>query len=1058
MQSRSLRRWSKPVLHAGVAALLVSTSAMADDTEVFTAQIAASAKPNLLFVLDYSGSMADPVPGPSTDKKIDVLKTAVRQLMLENKDKINAGIGSLYGTTPSGVQWPISDLEADANTIDPRIPAGTRTVRDIISMQLDSRKVEGWTSTVDALAEAASYFRGDSVYHNGRSANEPAYHIPDFYIPTDPPMINGHNGSYYNGHKDAAISSSYTPSDAYSTTGGTTSYGYCRDYSYGGEESGTNWCAGKAQYDCDTIYPNSGSSGDNGTWSSDKHYKCKYPRADRWAGATYKSPIVSECQVNAIILVSDGEPTRRSNESQIKDILGSTDLDADCKSLATMFGGANTEGAKTGRCGAEILSELSRKPQVDGITDSTVRTFTVGFATDGPGEKYLTDLAVAGNGDFFEASDPATLTKALKSILGELLTTSQSFAPLAVDVDRANFSHEDRLYYSMFKPTGKSSWGGNLKGYFLGDDELMDINDNPATEVKNGVRLMRRDAQSFWSRTPDGDDVIAGGASALFDSGNRTLYTYTGDSAISNLGVELNDNGTHNLRESNDLVTDAMLGGTGNRDTLLEWIQTAPMGDPLHSQPVQIKYDNGPGAQNVMYVMTNQGFLHAIDATTPKDPDGTSSGGEEIFAFMPQELLSKIPSHYENAYGDDHIYGLDGALIRWHNDGNKNGIVDENDDVTLVFGMRRGGTHYYAVDVTRPSTPKLKWRIDGGSTEFPGLGETWSRPALINVLINNVEQKVLAFGGGYDAATLDGSTQPTASTGNAIYMVDSTGAKVFSVEGSAIADMDYAIPSDLTVLDTNGDEITDRIYVGDLGGQIWRVDFDNINLGPRSVKKLADLNDGGHRSFFYPPSVALNSSVYGDFLSVSIGSGNRTNPLRADSMDRMYMIRDTHVTDPLPNGYIPVTTGGLYDASANDIGAANKVTAAQARTDLNGANGWYIDLAPHEKSLSPLVTFEGKILATTFDADDSNIDPCEAQGNNRFYLMDVSTAQPVPAVGDPAGTTTYLAEDRYTSVEGDGILPNPEVLFTKKGISIIVDNTVMAKLGDEISRIFWVQQ
>lgn len=1039
------KRWCRSMLHGGAAALLVCTSALADDTEIYGANIAADTKPNILFVLDYSASMNESLidGGPT---KIDILKSAVRQVMESNVGKINVGVGPLYRNRPTGIVWPISDLTADANTIDPDIPVGTKTARDIASGQLDSIGVTNATATVSALAVAASYFRGGPVTHNYDDPLLTPQHQPNIYSVA--------SERYESGNSFAANLNTYVPRDAYKPTGGTGAYWYCDDYSFGIAGDPGNYCDGLRIFECVDYGAYSGSStGEGGTgetWTRPARRQCKYERDDSWTPPSYKSPLALDCQANAIILVSDGEPTTKSEIPLIESILGGET----CEDLGYIWGDSSHTGAVNGQCGPEIARELANNPQVAGLENSTVTTYTVGFSIEGPGQTYLKKLAEAGNGTFFDAGTPEALSESLDSILSGLLISSQSFSPPAVDVNRSNFSHEDKLYYSMFKPSSNQSWGGNLKGYFMGDGELMDINNNPATEVKDGVRVMRDDAQSFWSRTPDGDDVLAGGASALLENGGRKLLTYVGPSEIPTSGVLLTSGSLHNLDSSNLSVTDAMLGGTGNRTALLDWIQTARMGDALHSQPVQVNYEG----QRVMYIMTNQGFLHAIDATTPTEPDGNSDGGEELFAFMPQELLKNVPKHYANESTTNRTYGLDGALVRWHDDENNDGIVNGADRMLLVFGMRRGGSHYYALDVTSPASPKLMWRIDGDSAEFPRLGETWSRPSLIQVLENGVKTKVLAFGGGYDAAQIDGIADRQENTlGNAIYMVNQQGKKVLSIDSSNSFQMKYAIPSDLTVIDSNNDGAADRIYVGDLGGQLWRIDFDDIKNGA-SAEVLASLHDGQQRMFFYPPSVALNSSVYGDFLSISIGSGNRTNPLRLNSNDKFYMVRDNYVDEPLPGSHSAISLSDLYNASNNSIGSTDKLISEDAREKLKVKAGWYIELGPNEKSLSQVVTFEDKLLATTFDVDSAAIgDPCKGVGTNYYYMMDVATAQPVPPSNLSAGDVEFTAADRKQLVNGDGILSQPKVIFPPNGgdPAVLVDNELVSTFDQKISRIFW---
>ena len=55
--------------------------------------------------------------------------------------------------------------------------------------------------------------------------------------------------------------------------------------------------------------------------------------------------------------------------------------------------------------------------------------------------------------------------------------------------------------------------------------------------------------------------------------------------------------------------------------------------------------------------------------------------------------------------------------------------------------------------------------------------------------------------------------------------------------------MKNAIPSDITVLDLNGDSFADRMYFGDMGGRVWRMDIwhDSSPAGLVSGGLLANL-------------------------------------------------------------------------------------------------------------------------------------------------------------------------------------------------------------------------
>ena len=657
----------------------------------------------------------------------------------------------------------------------------------------------------------------------------------------------------------------------------------------------------------------------------------------------------------------------------------------------------------------------------------------------------------------------ATDTSEILALLGDVLKEIQfpseieSFSSVAVDINRASWSTDNRAYFPLFKPSVNRAWQGNLKGYFIGSNGLEDTNGLPATEESDIGTVFAEQAQSFWSAQPDGNDALAGGATENFPN-NRTL--------LSNVSAEMNLTHTENLLiDANTNVTNAMLAASDNaqRTSILSSLQTALMGDPLHSKPVVTKY-NG---KSIVYVMTNQGFLHAIDTTSPTLV-GNHTGGEEHWAFMPQELLTNLPLLTAESTSGEHIYGLDGAITRWHIDHNQDGIVNDNDTLTLILGMRRGGRSYYAIDVTNPDSPKLKWQITGGTTPgFEDLAQSWSRMSLIRVKRNGRPatpttkvdtDQVLVFGGGYDAGVLDDRTSRTTAGGGAIYMVDRDGALIWKTENA----MQYSIPSDLTVIDSDADGLADRIYAPDLGGQIWRIDFDNVGSSSEfSVGKLAALGENSFQPFFYPPSVSAVGG-YTRYFAISIGSGNRDHPLDESSANNLYMIKDEHTgKGPLPGSHDTIEVSDLYDVTDYRLGSNDPDVQAQSKSDLVDADGWVIKLAPGEKVLAEMVTIEGVAMATTFTPtqENSGAGSCGgiATSDSRFYMFDSATGSPVKseATQDPNGSLS--ASDRSTVIGHSGIPSAPSILFPKNSgsVQILVDKQILSEIDQTLKVVFW---
>ena len=1065
---------------ATVTAALMSAPVLADDIDVYTSQISSQQRPNLLFVLDYSGSMGDPITNAdgTTSTKIDILKSAMTNVLDTNFNRLNVGLGSMYARNPTGIKWPISPLDGDAYDVDALIPTGTFTSKDIMLDMILNKNEGGATATVDALVEAAQYFSGSAVTHDDQDPFYVNRHRPDIWDN----VLN----EYSSGDPRASHPASYTPSTAFQVGASLPGYySYCHidgiDSSNPENTDGddvfdltgadpNSWCLvdSKPYYDCEyrsastfgAVYEGGNSS------PSGPHLSCKYTHEDAWVTPNYNSPIANECQVNAIVLISDGRPTTRNDNASL-DVMAGMPA-SNCEDLSSTIFSGITNNAETGNCGPEIVKRLATTPQVSSVPESFVQTYTVGFDIADAGKDYLQRLADEGDGKFFNAAKPEDLTAALDEIIFDVLGGSESFVELALDTNKANFSHDNRTYFSLFEPSASQHWQGNLKGYYLNSSGLKDLNDLNATATSaDGILRFADTAQSFWSDAVDGNEITSGGANEQLVGATRNIYTYT-ETSIPSTGVDLSSSNDYKLESGNAKVTDILLGlpsGSPLRDQYADWIHAAPMGAPLHSKAVSIDYPT----QRVVYIMTNQGLLHAIDATKPNaaDPDDTT-GGEEVFAFMPRRLLSNVSRMIADDPADGHIYGLDGQITPWHDDTNNDGIVNNGEEVLLIFGMRRGGDSYYAMDVTDPADPTLMWEINSGQTDFAKMGESWSRMSLITVNKNGTDTDVLAFGGGYDAATLDPETSPKESKGAAIYMVDRDGSLVWHVDKDDDADLKYAIPSDLTIIDTDADGVADRIYVGDFGGQVWRIDFDDITNTP-AVTLFADLDDGDHQPFFYPPSVAFNQAIPANFLSISLGSGNRTNPLLDNQINNFYMIRDLDTDKGAPTGtFTKIRSSNLYDATNNNIGSLDATTSQTARDALAAADGWKVALDTGEKSLSSVVTFEGKVLATTFQVDTvASADPCAFVSQGSLYIMDLKTGKPIKFFADGSENTgTLVAADRKTPLNTSAIPSSPQIVFPDNDPSATatdIDGKVQVVVGVEtvdvinknLVRVYW---
>jgi Tfp pilus tip-associated adhesin PilY1 len=438
----------------------------------------------------------------------------------------------------------------------------------------------------------------------------------------------------------------------------------------------------------------------------------------------------------------------------------------------------------------------------------------------------------------------------------------------------------------------------------------------------------------------------------------------------------------------------------------------------LHSEPLVVQYNFPAGASTTMvYYGSNDGILHAI---LDVDDTGTNKG-TEAWAFIPPDQLHRLKYLAE---GLSHLYYVDSSPKAYFHDIDKDGIIDtaDGDKVVVVCGERKGGTSYFALDVTDPMAPQLLWRVDrsncekgildidptsilinnGGSFQdgdplriwkgsspdwwgpeiaarvdggmidyqlpydngtvpfqigqwvgnltsgvyqewldsstdlgsrfsptpfiwgrivsvttsdpdeiIPELGESWSEPQFGVVKTfdgDNTGTPVMFIGGGYSSDN---------SSGKAVIVIDVLSGTVVKMFNSG---MNYSIASSVAVIDADDNGFVDKIYVGDLGGQMWRIgkftdgsgnplDFpeSDENISNWSAQLLFATDPLLQRKFYYPPSLTLEHG----YDLVFFGTGDREDPCDPATSDSFYCIKDSHqavtlsetdlvdVTDPL---------------------------------------------------------------------------------------------------------------------------------------------------------------
>lgn len=260
--------------------------------------------------------------------------------------------------------------------------------------------------------------------------------------------------------------------------------------------------------------------------------------------------------------------------------------------------------------------------------------------------------------------------------------------------------------------------------------------------------------------------------------------------------------------------------------------------------------------------------------------------------------------------------------------------------------------------------------------DYRGLGETWSVPVIGRLKADNSDVFALFFGGGYDNVN--------AGVGNKVFVSRvENGAilKSFDLEDSAgdgIKNMAASTPA-LLFEDATGKSYIQFMYIGDQEGQMWKMDVRSTNSSDWTNCIFFDANAGSTNERYINTSPELSYDD-GKRLWVYFGTGDIYNPEKVTTtMDNMFFaIRDNNVRlyNSSSSGDCPspqITFSDLTDVSAAGAGIGED------------RKGWYVDLqrGNGEKVMGSMV-WGGVIFFTTYVP---NSNACDS-GDAYLYALD----------------------------------------------------------------------
>lgn len=472
----------------------------------------------------------------------------------------------------------------------------------------------------------------------------------------------------------------------------------------------------------------------------------------------------------------------------------------------------------------------------------------------------LWHAAFNSKGFFASASTPVELENALSNALGSVGSRLGSAA--AVSFNTGSLSSDTDFYLAQFNKEG-NAWSGDLISYNFDSTtgkiethaDSTDTNIPPRQIPKpNWSAAAALDAKTNPATTRN---IITYNTS----TGNGIPFQWANLTNIQQNDLKKEPDGSSSNNAKAQAKLNYLRGDRTNEHSSTGSYtfrdRVTLLGDIIHSAPAFVKrpsktwpsispfpsssgnrYSDFQSTQStregVVYVGANDGMLHGFSETT----------GEELISYIPNYLFSDGSSseglHFLTDLNYQHRYYVDlGSTVSdVYIDKATSGGSNKNWYSILIGGSRSGGRGIFALDVTNPSSFSEANAADIVLWEFSDaddadLGFIFSPPTI--AMMNNGRWAAI-FGNGYNNqgdgkaklfivflnGGVDGTWTPTTD-----YIEINT--KVGSIVNNDCLDSGsdcngLSIPE---AVDLDGNNTIDRVYAGDIKGNLWAFDVSN---------------------------------------------------------------------------------------------------------------------------------------------------------------------------------------------------------------------------------------
>jgi type IV pilus assembly protein PilY1 len=357
----------------------------------------------------------------------------------------------------------------------------------------------------------------------------------------------------------------------------------------------------------------------------------------------------------------------------------------------------------------------------------------------------------------------------------------------------------------------------------------------------------------------------------------------------------------------------------------------------------------------------------------------------------------------------------------------------------LVGTLGRGGRTVFALDVTDPANIKLLW--EKNASDIPALGNTLGRPVIAQVA--NGDWRVILGNG------------PNGSGDSAqLIMLDVLNRSATPVVIDTGVSGDNGLSS-VRAWDSNGDGFTDTVYAGDLRGNLWR--FSDIASSPTLGKLfVAEDRYGMPQPITATPLTGKNPNTGETWVFFGTGQYLNQEDLTNPQIQTWYGLMETGTTLSRIN---LLEREILAEGQINGFGA--RVIDEAGIDDMIGKEGWFMDLespvngAEGERMVVPN-QFQGRVLIGTTRIPDPS-DPCNPSGRGFVMAIDPFTGARLDRTFFDITLDGLFNDDDKLLVDGVLVIVSGIGFSASPNNPIFIENVMQVSLEDGSTRAIATQ-